>query len=188
MTGNNFLAESFSSPLFLARMGLLTGFLLAAIITDTATRKIPNNLVLAGIAAAFLCQGLLTGGNGLLDSLKGLGLGFILFMPMYLLRAMGAGDVKLMAMVGAFTGSEDILGVVLSALLAGGVLSLLFALKLKAIHQLFENMKLLMLISMSKISAGKIPVNDATISSIGTLPYAWAIALGTAGYFIWRMA
>ncbi|EEG09804.1 A24 family peptidase [Pseudogulbenkiania ferrooxidans] len=169
-----------------ARLGLLAGFLLAAVITDTAARKIPNKLVLGGLAVAFLCQGLFFGGSGLLDGAKGMGLGFVLFLPLYLLRAMGAGDVKLMAMVGAFTGMQDIVGIVLFTFVAGGVLSLAFALKLKSLHRLINNMKYLTLAGMSKVAAGKMPVNDFPVNSIGTLPYAWAITLGTAGYFVWR--
>jgi prepilin peptidase CpaA len=167
-------------------MGLLAGFLLAAVLTDTATRKIPNKLVLAGIIAGLLCQAFLPEGNGLISSLKGLVLGFALFLPMYLLRVMGAGDVKLIAMVGVFTGSPDIYGVALCTLLAGGVLSLLFTLRLKASRRMFENIKLMMLLGMAKVASGKMPVNEATIDSVGTLPYALAIALGTASYFIWH--
>ena len=171
-----------------ARVSLLAGFLLAAVITDTAARKIPNKLVLGGLAVAFLCQGLISGGVGLLEAAKGMGLGFVLFLPLYLLRAMGAGDVKLMAMVGTFTGMHDIIGIVLFTLLAGGVLSLAFALKLKSFHRLMDNVRFLTLAGMSKVVAGKIPVNDFPINSIGTLPYAWAITLGTASYFVWRAA
>ncbi|WP_041702941.1 A24 family peptidase [Pseudogulbenkiania sp. NH8B] len=169
-----------------ARLGLLAGFLLAAVITDTAARKIPNKLVLGGLAVAFLCQGLFFGGGGLLDAAQGMGLGFVLFLPLYLLRAMGAGDVKLMAMVGAFTGMQDIVGIVLFTFVAGGALSLVCALKLKSLHQLIDNVKYLTLAGMSKVAAGKMPVNDFPVNSIGTLPYAWAITLGTASYFVWR--
>ncbi|SMF10879.1 A24 family peptidase [Pseudogulbenkiania subflava] len=169
-----------------ARLGLLAGFLLATVITDTAARKIPNKLVLGGLVVAFLCQGLISGGGGLLEAAKGMGLGFVLFLPLYLLRVMGAGDVKLMAMVGAFTGMQDIVGIVLFTLLAGGVLSLAFALKLKSLNRLIDNVRYLALSGISKVAAGKIPVNDFPINSIGTLPYAWAITLGTAGYFFWQ--
>lgn len=170
-----------------ARLGLLAGFLLAAIFTDTTARKIPNRLIVAGIISGLLCQALLPGGDGLIAAFKGIGLGFVLFFPMYLLRVMGAGDVKLMAMVGGFTGSPDIIGIALFTLVAGGVLSLLFALKMKLTRQLLENIRLLILIGMTKAAAGKMPANDFAIKSVGTLPYAWAISMGTAGYLTWSM-
>lgn len=168
-------------------MGLLAGFLLAAVLTDTATRKIPNKLVLAGIITGFICQTVLPDGDGTIMGLKGLALGLVLFLPMYLLRVMGAGDVKLMAMVGVFTGSPNIYGIALCTILAGGILSLIFSLKLKASRRMLANIKYIMLLGITKMASGKMPVNETTIDSVGTLPYAWAIALGTAGYFSWHL-
>ncbi|HBI68974.1 MAG TPA: hypothetical protein DDZ22_08115, partial [Massilia sp.] len=57
----------------------------------------------------------------------GLGLGLAFLLPMYALRLIGAGDVKLLAMVGAFVGAGQILSIALIALIAGGVLALLVA-------------------------------------------------------------
>lgn len=181
------LATIITSFLLGARVGLLAGFLLAAVLSDTATRKIPNRLILVGIIAGLLCQAFLPDGEGALMGLKGLGLGFVLFLPMYLLRVMGAGDVKLMAMVGVFTGLPNIYGIALFTILAGGILSLLFSLKMKASRRMFDNIKLIMLLGITKVASGKMPVNETAIESVGTLPYAWAIALGTAGHFIWHI-
>lgn len=178
------LVAFITSLLFGARLGLLAGFLLAAVFTDTATRKIPNKLVATGVITGLLCQAFLPGSDGLIAALNGLGLGFVLFLPMYLLRVMGGGDVKLMAMVGAFTGSPDIVGVVLSTLLAGGILSLLFALRLRAVCQLFSNLRF---IALAKASREMLAARGSAISSVGTLPYALAIAIGTAGYFVWKI-
>ncbi|WP_024302866.1 prepilin peptidase [Pseudogulbenkiania sp. MAI-1] len=171
-----------------ARLGLLAGFLLAAVFTDTATRKIPNKLVAAGVITGLLCQALLPDGDGLIAALKGMVLGFALFFPLYMLRVMGAGDVKLMAMVGTFTGHQDIIGIVLSTLLAGGILSLLFALRLRAVRQLLANLRSIALLAMAKASKETLATSGSTISSVGTLPYALAIAIGTAGYFIWQIS
>lgn len=180
------LAAVITTFLLGARMGLLSGFLLAAVLSDTATRKIPNKLVLVGIMVGMLSQSFLPEGDGAIQSLKGLWLGFILFLPMYLIRVMGAGDVKLLAMVGTFAGYPDIFGVALCTLISGGVLSLIFALRLKALHQLSENIKLILLMGIAKAASGKTPIDEASINSVGTLPYAWAIALGTGGYFAWH--
>ncbi|MEG0884092.1 MAG: prepilin peptidase, partial [Janthinobacterium sp.] len=87
---------------------LLTG----AVWHDMRSRRIPNGLVFGGALAALLLHAVLTpgaGGLGLPAALGGLALGLALLLPMYMLRALGAGDVKLMAMVGAFIGPQQVL-------------------------------------------------------------------------------
>ncbi len=172
--------------LFGARLGLLAGFLLAAVFTDMKARKVPNRLVLAGIVIGLLAQAFLLDGEGIVSALKGLAFGFGLFLPLYLLRVMGAGDVKLMALVGCFTGSPAIFGVVLCTLLAGGVLSLVFALKLKMARQMLSNSIFMVLPGAAKIAGDKVSANSVGVNSVGTLPYAMAIAVGTAAYLVWQ--
>ena len=172
--------------LFGARLGLLAGFLLAAVFTDMKARKVPNRLVLAGIVIGLLAQAFLLDGEGIVSALKGLAFGFGLFLPLYLLRVMGAGDVKLMALVGCFTGSPAIFGVVLCTLLAGGVLSLAFSLKMKSVRQMLRNSIFMLMPSAIKIASDKQSANFVMVNSVGTLPYAMAIAIGTAGYLIWQ--
>ncbi|MNT77876.1 hypothetical protein D3C72_2170450 [compost metagenome] len=99
---------------------------------------------------------------------------------------MGAGDVKLMALVGCFTGSPAIFGVVLCTLLAGGVLSLVFALKLKMARQMLSNSIFMVLPGAAKIAGDKVSANSVGANSVGTLPYAMAIAIGTAAYLVWQ--
>lgn len=173
--------------LFGARLGLLMGFLLAAIFTDVMNRKIPNKLIVAGIASGFFIHTIFPSGSGFVFAVSGLFLGFFMFLPLYMLRIMGAGDVKLMALVGCFLGAQDVIGAALGTLLAGGVLSLLFSLKLKSTRQLLCNVRLVAILGFSKVMSGKAPVNDGVVESVGTLPYAVAIAVGTAGYLVWHV-
>jgi prepilin peptidase CpaA len=102
---------------------LLLLFLAGAVITDLRARIIPNVLVLSGALSGVLLAGLHPEGIGLLRALGGLALGLAIFLPLYLLRAMGAGDVKLMAMAGAFLGYAAIAEAALWVLLTGGVLA-----------------------------------------------------------------
>lgn len=169
-----------------ARLGLLAGFLLAAALSDIATRKIPNRLILIGIAAGWLAQAFLPDGEGVISALKGMVFGFGLFLPLYLVRVMGAGDVKLMAMVGCFSGSPAILGIALCSVLAGGVLSLVLALKMQVFRQMLGNVKTMLFASLNPATKQPIRVEMAASRSVGTLPYALAIAAGTVIYFIWQ--
>src|SRR5471032_315693 len=117
---------------------LLCTLLALAVWNDLRTRRIPNWLVFSGALLGLTLNAALPAGAGLfiapqgaiglLWALAGLALGLLLLLPMYMLRALGAGDVKLMAMLGAFVGPLAIAGIVVLTLLAGGVLALLVAL------------------------------------------------------------
>src|SRR4051812_28866469 len=79
---------------------------------DIRYRRIPNWLVLAGIVTGFAWN-VSSGWSGLGHAAAGFGLGFALYFPLYLLRARGAGDVKLLAAVGAIVGPANCLWVFL---------------------------------------------------------------------------
>jgi len=85
----------------------LAALVVAAGITDLRSRRIPNWLSLAGLLAG-LALGLMTGGiAGAGRACLGMGLAFLIYFPLYLVRGMGAGDVKLMAAVGALAGPSN---------------------------------------------------------------------------------
>ena len=168
------------------RLGLLAGFLLAAVYTDLVARRIPNKLVFPGAVVGVLCSWLLPGGPGWLSALQGLGIGLAALLPLYLLRAMGAGDVKLMAMVGAFLGAGDILGAMLGTLISGGVMSLAVVLRRRAMLQLIDNLKVMMVSGFSSLVMGQVPATEVPAASVGKLPYALAIAVGTFAYLVWQ--
>lgn len=179
------VAVALASLLLDFRFGVLTVFLLAAVWTDLANRKIPNRLVYSGVGVAIVCQAVLPSGEGVWVSLQGLGLGLAMFLPLYLLRAMGAGDVKLMAMVGAFVGPKLVVGAALATLIAGGVMAVMATLRKREFWKLIENLKVMYLGSVTKLAAGQLPVPEQPAASVGKLPYALAIAAGTLGYLSW---
>lgn len=100
--------------------------LAAAVITDLRRHRIPNALVLTVVVAALVLQTLAGGWQGLGAGLLGAATGLACFMPFYVLRGMGAGDVKLLAAVGAFLGAKGALFAALAALIAGGVGAILY--------------------------------------------------------------
>jgi prepilin peptidase CpaA len=105
---------------------LLLAIVLGAAVYDVRYRRIPNWLTVTGVLAGiglntFLYQGL----PGLVFSLKGLGLAFVVYVALYALHAMGAGDVKLMAAVGAIVGWENWFGIFLVTAVIGGIMSLI---------------------------------------------------------------
>ena len=128
----------------------------------------------------------LPGGLGFLSAIGGLAIGLVVMLPMYLLRAMGAGDVKLMAMVGAFLGPEDVLGAILATFVAGGVLSLAYAWKIGVLRRTLQNIRFILYSGAVKIAGGSVPTLEDAPETAGKFPYAVAIAVGTLGYLAWK--
>lgn len=145
---------------------------------DIRFRRIPNWLIVAGMTASFGTQAL--NGIGNLSSWgMGLLVGFGLFIPLYIVKTMGAGDVKLMAMVGGFVGPAAIVGVVLISLIAGGILALAVALWSGTLRRTLTNTRFLLTDTMFKAMHGGGAQITAPPVSSGNLPYAVAIAAGT---------
>ncbi|MCG2576468.1 prepilin peptidase [Dechloromonas sp. XY25] len=162
----------------LPTLTLLGALLAAALACDTAQRRIPNWLVLAGLTAGLACSLWAAPGEPApLAALLGALLGLIIMLPLYALRTMGAGDAKLMAAVGSFLGPLPILGAALLTFAAGGVLALGAALWSGSLGRVLGNLRLLGLVLISGRSAG-VALSD--VQTTGRLPYAFAIAIGTA--------
>ena len=176
-------------------MALLTVTLLGAVIFDLHSRRIPNQLVLTGIASALglhalslLDIGTSAAGPDWWASLVGLLVGFALMLPLHLLRAMGAGDVKLMAMVGAFIGPGSVLTATLYTLLAGGLLSLVFMLGRGVAVRTLANIRMLVTDWVVRAGSGQGARLAPLQNTAARLPYAVAIALGTSAALIWPLA
>jgi len=159
-----------------------------AALTDLTLRKIPNVLILSGLMLALILH-LLSGQPGatLSQWLAGGFAGFFLFLPLYLLRGMAAGDVKLMAMVGAFAGPWQAVEIAALSTLVGGVMALLM---LSFSGRWRDGARNLCLIGkpllLRLLGMPLLPVPLTRAASVGGIPYGVAIALGTLGVVVWK--
>jgi len=87
-------------------LALLCAILAIAVYSDVRSHRISNTLSLLGLMAGLGLQYLGSGLQGVTSGFLGAGVGLACFAPFYLLRSMGAGDVKLLAAVGAFLGPQ----------------------------------------------------------------------------------
>lgn len=101
------------------------GLLACAFCTDVASRKIPNWLTVSAFAAGWILHTVTDGWNGLMLSGAGAAAGLLPMLALYLLRAVGAGDVKLFAAIGALMGVELTLQLMVSSLMASGVVAMM---------------------------------------------------------------
>ena len=112
---------------------------LIACVTDVRSRRIPNVLTLGGAAAALVFHAVTAEGAGIGAAAMGWLVGTAVFLPFFLLGGMGAGDVKLMAALGAWLGPGEALAIAIYASLVGGALALGVALATGYLRTAFRN-------------------------------------------------
>jgi prepilin peptidase CpaA len=169
----------------LLSLTFLVALLLAATVSDVRRRRIPNALVLYGMLLGLAFQTFTATGSGLLED-GGLGpwtalmgglTGLALFLPLYALRMMAAGDVKLLAMVGVWLGTASVLYAALWSLLAGGVLAVAAMAGGASTRRVCRNL-LALCSNAARHALG--PNAQAAVSVTGRMPYGLAIAAGTS--------
>jgi prepilin peptidase CpaA len=123
---------------------VVTAALIAVVFTaaafDVRYRRIPNWLSVCGVVLGIGLNASVYGGlPGVAFALKGMALGFSIYFVLYALHAMGAGDVKLMAAVGALVGWQDWVGVFFAASILGGILALIVVVRRGRVRRTFRN-------------------------------------------------
>jgi prepilin peptidase CpaA len=113
------------SPVELLAAGVLVALLAVACVIDVRERRIPNALVAVVLVAGVLVTTALDPvWHGLWRAVAGAGLGLAIWLPGWLLRMMGAGDVKLFAAAGAWLGPMGAVNAAIMTAAFGGVLAL----------------------------------------------------------------
>lgn len=165
---------------------LSAGFLMilvgTAAVHDLRSHRIPNRLVVTGAIAALLLQIALHGaGQGAWLWFTGLAAGIAPFLVLYIAGAVGAGDAKLMACVGACAGAAKVPEILLATLLCGGVLAILVMLARRRVRHTFAGvlgMLLWLPFGMHATTASTGTGEKRTMTTTMRLPYAVAIAGG----------
>lgn len=153
-----------------------------AAVNDLMTRRIPNRLLLAGLGVALiLCLLSAEPGPELVTALAGVGTGFAIFLPFYLVRGMAAGDVKMLAVVGAFTGAQDTLQIAVLTWCAGGAIALLLVVLRGRLLLAISNVGRMLCRVVLPAGMTTIPASQ---ESAGSMPYGVAIAIGTVAVLL----
>lgn len=156
----------------------LLALVAAAGVHDLLSRRIPNLLLLLALAVALPLQAGL-GGTAVLDALAGLALGLLLFLPLYLLRGMAAGDVKLLATVGAFAGPAATFQIAVLAWCVGGLMALAIIIGRGQLRAALANLRDLLRPLLLRLAGLPAPPPALVRPSVGGMPYGLAIALAT---------
>jgi len=152
-------------------LGLTLGI---AVFTDWREHKIYNKMLVPAFFTALLLHTFQGGISGLTNSLMGAALGFALLLLPYLMGGMGAGDVKLLVVIGAFGGALFVFTSFLYGAIIGGIISVFLLTRRKALGNTLKHF-LLFLSILQRPDLSEV-MNDASQEKF---PYGIAIALGT---------
>lgn len=157
---------------------LLPPLLGAAAAVDAYRRKIPNAVSLGGAILGLLLWAQHGGIGGTAAGLSGWLVGAALFFPFYLLKGIGAGDIKLMGMVGVFLGASNAVWAGITVAVVGGVIAASVALSQRRLTAALRD--------SVGILAGRMPRAHlgGTATSREAIPYGLAIAAGTLLYMM----
>ncbi len=160
--------------------------LMISSITDLTQRRIPNLLTGPTILIALLTYCFIGGLEGFLFSLRGLVFGLVVFLVPYLMGGMGAGDVKLMAAVGAVLGLGHTFIALLFIVIAGGVIALGLMLQRGICKQTLSRIFAAFVFLGVHHDASLLKVDKDEYTQDG-IPYAVAITSGVCLFFIYLL-
>ena len=155
--------------------------LIAAAVLDVRYRRIPNWLTVGGAVAGIVLNSAIGRPEaGAVFALEGMALGFGVYLLLYLLHAMGAGDVKLMGAVGALTGPSNWLGIFVLSAIAGGIMGLFLVILRGRLKSTFWNMGFIVG-EMARGRAAYVDKAELDVRSPKSLgmPHGAVIAIGT---------
>lgn len=166
------------------RSMLLFGLLACGAAIDLRSRRIPNWLTLGGTCCGLLYSAFVPfwGGQGLFWSLGAALAAFALLFPLWMLRVLGAGDVKLMAMAGAWLGLDALSAALAGSFIAGGLLAIAYALWLGKLGPMLANAgRIVQQGGIALVTRTPLQAAAQGWESVGKLPFGLAIAGGTIG-------
>lgn len=169
--------------------------LIVAAYIDGKQLRVPNWLtfpmvasgLLFNVIGGFLLDGWIGGFSGLGNGLLGMVVGLACLLPLYAVGGMGAGDVKLMAGVGAWLGAETAFFAFCVSTIVGAIMAVFMVLFSKRIKQHYANFLMILIEwlhirnpkELSRIAAERKP-------TMLLLPYGIPICIGSIGYLFYQ--
>ena len=165
---------------------LVTVTLVVAAVIDGAKLKVPNWITLPMIVSGWVYSVAFFGWEGLGWSIAGTAVGLGLLLPAYAIGGMGAGDVKLLAGVGAWVWpTVTLLAFCVSAIVGGVIALAMIALQRGWAHHYRQfvaiGTEILVIRDPNRLSE----IAAERKSRMTLLPYGIPIAIGSIAYFAW---
>ncbi len=171
------------TPVPLSVQVLLAALVVTAAAYDIRFRRIPNWLVVLGLACGFGANAAAGGWGGLKLAAGGFALAFGGYLVLHLLHAMGAGDVKLMGAVGSLVGAGNWISVFIFTAIVGGVLALILVIFRGRLRRTLWNV-FYILGELMRFRAPYMRREDLDVKSqkAVTLPHGVSIAAGSLAF------
>jgi prepilin peptidase CpaA len=152
----------------------VVAFAVTVAVGDAWWRKIPRSLTVAGLLAGLAYHAFY---GGFWSSLLTAGMAFILGLGLYELRAIGGGDVKLVAAMGAILGFQPWVMAVEVAITVAAIMALVGIIHKRICAQTFRNIGRLI---KHFLTQGFRPHPEIQVNNAGLLrvPFGVAAALG----------
>jgi prepilin peptidase CpaA len=149
---------------------------------DFRSRKIPNWLTVPAFVAGLTLRTVLFGWPGAKSALEGTGLALLVLLPLVLMRALGAGDWKLMGAVGAFLGPLMFLFVLLGSILVSGIMAIVEMARTRRVRETFHNLYVLVqgFFTFGLRANPKISLDNPELLK---LPFGVAVAIATVACY-----
>jgi len=159
---------------------VLVVLLVSAAVLDIRSRRIPNALTMAGIAAGLALR-LVAGPEAFIVGLVGILLAFVVMLPFLVLGALGGGDGKLLMALGAFTGARQLVGALLVIAMVGGILAVVDAGRKRMLLPVLYNT---VGILSHWATLGRRGANRS-LASAGALAVPYGVAIAVGGLLWW---
>jgi prepilin peptidase CpaA len=165
---------------------LVCAVLIVAAYIDGKQLRVPNWLTFPMVASGLVFNAWTGGWDGLGLGLWGMAVGLLCLLPLYAVGGMGAGDVKLMAGVGAWLGWEPTLYAFCVTTIVGAVMALVMVIRRRRTQHHYASFLMILVEWMtvknprelSELAAERKP-------SMLLLPYGIPICIGSIGYFVY---
>lgn len=160
--------------------------LIVAAYIDGKQLRVPNWITFPMILSGLLYHGWTGGWTGLEAALVGTAVGLLCLLPLYSIGGMGAGDVKLMAGIGAWLGASVTFAAFVVSTVVGAVMAIAMVVRRKSFAKHYANFWLI----LSEFSQFKNPRELSQIAAerkpqMLLLPYGIPICIGSIAYFLY---
>jgi prepilin peptidase CpaA len=148
--------------------------------TDWRSRRIPNWLTLPGILLGIAVNAVAFGWPGARASVLGAALGLGLLLPFVMIRALGAGDWKLIGAIGAAMGPHHLLEILWVTILINGVMAAVWVVAKGRMRETLRNLGRM----LAALSTFHLPGADLTLENPEAVkvPFGVAAAIAVMAY------
>lgn len=160
----------------LVNIALLLPLAIVIAYYDVRYRRIPNAFVLATLIGGIAINAIFGGFSGVAASVGGCLLAFVLMFMLHIFGAMGAGDVKLFAAIGAVTGSQMVIPTFVVVILTGGLLAVVSMVRSGMVK---TTMHRVLQILVGMLPGWQMPKFAVPTDRRHTIPYGVAITMGS---------